>query len=113
MTEACVFCRIVAGDLPSQVVHETESTLAFRDAAPLAPTHVLVVTRRHFSDLTEAASIEPSVLGELMAAATSVAAAAGLSAGFRLVVNTGHDGGQTVGHLHLHVLGGRQLGLLG
>lgn len=113
MTEACVFCRIVAGELPSEIVQETQNTVAFRDAAPLAPTHVLVVTRRHVINITEAASLDPALLGELMVAATDVAAAAGLGAGYRLVVNTGPDGGQTVGHLHVHVLGGRPLGLLG
>ncbi len=113
MTEACVFCRIVAGELPSEIVQQTPGTVAFRDAAPLAPTHVLVVTRRHFTDITEAALLDPALLGELMVAATEVAAGADLGAGYRLVVNTGPDGGQTVGHLHVHVLGGRALGLLG
>ncbi|MDP9102264.1 MAG: histidine triad nucleotide-binding protein [Actinomycetota bacterium] len=111
---ACLFCRIIAGELPAVVVHDTPRTLAFRDLAPLAPEHVLVVPKSHFATAAVLAETDPGYLGEVMATATEVAALCGLAGdGYRLVVNTGRDGGQTVEHLHVHVLGGRRLGLLG
>ncbi len=109
----CLFCRIVAGELPAEVVHETERTVAFRDIGPQAPTHVLVVPRDHHADVAACADADPALLGEVMAAAVAVARAEGLDGGFRLITNTGDDGGQTVHHLHVHVLGGRALGTLG
>ena len=105
----CVFCGIVAGDVPAEVVAETERTLAFRDLSPVAPTHVLVVPRDHFADVGALAEADPAYLGEVFAAATAVARSEALDGGYRLVTNTGSDGGQTVGHLHVHVLGGRGL----
>ena len=107
---SCLFCRIVAGEVPAQVVHETARTLAFRDVAPQAPVHVLVVPREHTPDVTALVDADPALAAEVLAAATAVARQEGLDGGFRLVVNTGADGGQTVGHLHVHVLGGRALG---
>ena len=106
----CLFCRIVAGDVPSEVVHETDRTLAFRDVGPKAPTHVLVVPRAHHADVAALADGDPALLADVMAAAVAVARAEGLDPGFRLVLNTGADGGQTVQHVHVHVLGGRALG---
>ena len=106
----CLFCRIAAGDIPADVVHETDRVLAFRDITPQAPTHVLVVPRDHHADVGALADADPGLLGEVMTAAVAVARAEGLSGGYRLVANTGDDGGQTVHHLHVHVLGGRGLG---
>ena len=106
----CLFCRIVAGEIPADRVHETERTLAFRDVTPQAPTHVLVVPKAHHPDVAAVVDADPALLADVMAAAVAVARAQGLDGGFRLVANTGADGGQTVHHLHLHVLGGRALG---
>ena len=106
----CLFCAIVAGSIPTDRVHETERTLAFRDVSPQAPAHLLVVPKAHHPDVAAMADADPSLLADLMVAAVAVARAEGLDGGFRLVVNTGADGGQTVHHLHVHVLGGRSLG---
>jgi histidine triad (HIT) family protein len=106
---SCLFCRIVAGEIPATVVHETARTLAFRDLNPMAPTHVLVIPRDHFVDAVELANADPAYAGEVLAAAGAVAEKEGLTGGFRLVANTGDDAGQTVHHLHVHVLGGRSL----
>ncbi len=109
----CLFCRIVAGEVPATVVAETDRTLAFRDIGAQAPTHVLVVPREHHADAAACADADPALLGEVMAAAVAVARQEGLDGGYRLVTNTGADGGQSVHHLHVHVLGGRALGPLG
>ena len=106
----CLFCRIVAGEVPADVVHRSDTTVAFRDLEPQAPTHVLVVSRRHEPDAAALAAAEPSVLADLVAAAAEVARQDGLTGGYRLVVNTGPDAHQTVFHVHLHVLGGRSMG---
>ena len=106
----CLFCKIVAGDIPATVVHETERTLAFRDVAPAAPTHCLVVPRTHVPDAAALAESEPETLTELFGVAHAVAQAEGLEEGYRLVFNTGAAAHQTVFHAHLHVLGGRQMG---
>ena len=106
----CLFCEIVAGEVPADVVHEGSRTLAFRDIAPAAPTHVLVVPRDHYPDVAALAAADPSLVAELMAGAADVAAVQGLAgSGYRIVVNTGTDGGQTVSHVHAHVLGGRYM----
>jgi histidine triad (HIT) family protein len=109
----CLFCRIVAGEVPSDVVAETERTLAFRDIGPQAPTHVLVVPRDHHTDVATCAQADPALLADVLAAAAAVARQEGLDGGYRLITNTGDDAGQTVHHLHVHVLGGRVLGALG
>jgi histidine triad (HIT) family protein len=110
----CLFCRIVAGDIPATVVHQTARTLAFRDISPGAPTHVLIIPREHLTDAAAVAAADPTLLAELVTAGASVAAAEGIDAsGYRLVFNTGPDSGQTVFHAHLHVLGGAQLGHFG
>ncbi len=106
----CLFCRIVTGEVPSTVVRETDRTLAFRDVTPRAPTHVLVVPKEHHTDAAALADADPGLAGELLAAAVAVARQEGLDTGYRMVFNTGVDGGQTVFHVHLHVLGGRGLG---
>jgi len=112
MGAECLFCQIVAGDVPSTRVLETERVLAFRDIAPHAPTHVVVIPKDHHADLAALAAADPAYLGEVMAAAADVARREGLSDGYRVLVNTGPDAGQTVFHLHVHVLGGRNLGAL-
>ncbi|MCW2615655.1 MAG: histidine triad protein [Frankiales bacterium] len=103
----CLFCRIVAGDVPSTRVHETERTFAFRDVTPQSPTHVLVVPKAHHADVGALSDADPALLADVLAAAVAVARSEGLDGGFRLVANTGADGGQTVSHVHVHVLGGR------
>jgi len=106
----CLFCKIVARTIPADIVHETDGILAFRDIGPQAPTHVLVIPKEHISSLEDATDDQGALLGELMLVARDVARAEGVSeTGFRAVVNTASDGGQTVAHLHLHVLGGRAM----
>jgi histidine triad (HIT) family protein len=106
----CLFCAIVAGDIAADVVHRTETTLAFRDLDPQAPTHVLVIPHAHHPDAASLAAAEPGVLVDLVNAAAAVAEQEGLGDGYRLVLNTGPAAHQTVFHAHLHVLGGRSMG---
>src|SRR4051812_26428639 len=110
MASDCLFCRIVEGDIPADVVHETATTLAFRDLDPQAPTHVLVIPRSHHANAAELAHAEPSVLVDVFTSAKAVADQEGLDEGYRLVLNTGAQAHQTVFHAHLHVLGGRSMG---
>ena len=105
----CIFCKIVTGDIPADVVHETEHSLAFRDLEPQAPTHVLVIPRAHYANVVELAAGDPDAVVDLVAAAGAVAAREGLGAGYRLVFNTGAAAHQTVFHAHVHVLGGRPM----
>lgn len=110
MNEDCLFCKIVARQIPATVVLETDQTLAFRDINPQAPTHVVVVPKRHLADAATLASTDPALAGALIATAAEVAASDGVAGGgYRLVFNTGPDSGQSVFHVHLHVLGGRTL----
>ncbi len=103
----CIFCRIAAGEIPATVVARTEHATAFRDLHPQAPTHILVIPNQHVDN---AAAADEVTLGRVMALATQVAAEAGMAgAGYRLVTNIGKDGGQSVGHLHVHLLGGRAM----
>jgi histidine triad (HIT) family protein len=104
---ACLFCKIVAGEIPSKKVFEDDLTYAFRDINPQAPTHVLVVPRKHIDSLAESSAADKEMLGYLHLVAARIAKSEGLSKGFRTVINTGPDGGQTVDHLHVHLLGGR------
>jgi len=104
----CLFCKIVAGEIPCEKVREDEHTLAFRDIRPQAPCHVLVVPKQHVDSMWELD--DPEVAGRLLHAAAEVARQEELSHGWRLIVNTRDHGGQEVGHLHAHVLGGRPLG---
>ena len=111
----CLFCRMVAGEIPADVVHETDRVLAFRDINPQAPTHVLVIPKQHHPTAGALALADPSLLGEVVVAAHAVAEKEGLvddggsEPGYRIVANTGPQAGQTVHHVHLHVLGGRGL----
>jgi histidine triad (HIT) family protein len=110
----CLFCKIVAGDIPATVVHRTERTLAFRDINPQAATHVLVVPTDHHEDALALATTAPDLLAEVLSTGAAVAEAEGITeSGYRFVFNTGPDAGRTVFHAHLHVLGGEQLGHFG
>ncbi len=107
----CIFCRIVAGSIPAQIVARHEAAIAFHDLNPQAPIHVLVIPTRHCDSAAAATGDDGErMLGQIMRLGVEVAASLGLDeSGYRFVVNTGADGGQTVGHLHLHVLGGRAM----
>ena len=106
----CLFCSIAAGDIPCTEVFSDDEFLAFRDIDPKAPTHVLVIPRRHVGSLAELTDGDAGLLGRLVVRATAIAKDEGLNpGGYRLVINCGEDGGQTVDHLHLHLLGGRSL----
>lgn len=106
--DACLFCRIVAREVPADVVHETDRVLAFRDIDPKAPTHVLVIPREHHVDVPSLAAAAPDVLAELVQVGAELAEAEGHDA-HRLVFNTGVGAGQSVFHVHAHVLAGRRL----
>lgn len=114
MTEApSLFERIIAGEVPADVVHETERTIAIRDINPQAPMHVLVVPRTRYRNVAELAGHDPGLLAELILVARLIAQREGIAdAGYRLVFNTNADAGQTIFHVHLHLLGGEQLGAL-
>jgi histidine triad (HIT) family protein len=106
----CLFCKIVAGEIPAKVVAESDTSLAFYDIAPEAPVHVLVVPKRHFDGVNDVTATDCGVFDELIALAREVATAEGVrDSGYRLIFNVGDEGGQTVPHLHVHVLGGRQM----
>ncbi|HSV38359.1 MAG TPA: histidine triad nucleotide-binding protein [Nocardioidaceae bacterium] len=105
----CLFCKFVAREIEPDVVHETDTTLAFRDINPQAPTHVLVVPKSHHPNAAALAAHEPTVMADLIGAAAAVAEIDGLGEEYRLVFNTGAAAGQTVFHVHCHVLGGRQM----
>ena len=111
----CIFCRVIAGDLPSDIVHETEGTVAIKDLAPAADLHVLVLPRRHITDASAVTAQDGPLMAEMLMAARAVADKAGLAGperGYRLVFNIGPDAMNSVPHLHLHVLGGNLSGHL-
>jgi histidine triad (HIT) family protein len=111
VTTDCLFCRIVAGEIPATVVHETPGTLAFRDIGPKAPVHVLVIPKVHHADVVAIAEADPGLAGEVLAAAAAVAKAEGLTeGGYRVILNSGPYAGQEVFHVHAHVVGGAPLG---
>ena len=105
----CLFCKIVAQEIPSDKVLENSDFLAFRDIDPKAPVHVLVIPKKHFEDIVELSKSDNELSAGLMKFATEVAEVEKLKKGFRIVLNTGQDGGQSVQHVHAHVLGGRSL----
>jgi len=108
VADACLFCRIVRKEIPAKIVAETDDYVAFRDINPQAPVHILVVPRAHVPSLNEVT--DPTIVGRLAQAATELAKREGLAErGYRLVINTNADAGQTVFHLHLHLLGGRHM----
>lgn len=105
----CLFCRLSTGEVPARKVYEDEEFLAFRDIQPVAPTHVLVIPKAHVESVSHTTSTDAPMLGRLIDTARRVAEAEGLENGYRLVINDGPMGGQSVGHLHVHVLGGRRM----
>lgn len=114
VADDCIFCQISNGALATEFLVETSDVVAFRDIAPQAPTHVLIVPRRHIADVSALSPEDDELLGAMMAVATQVAMKEGVAeTGFRLLINSGPDAGQTVLHLHWHLLGGAPLGPLG
>ncbi len=105
----CIFCKIANWEIPATRLYEDEQAIAFADLHPQAPVHFLVVPRQHLVSLAHLSPKDAPVLGHLLSLAGELAAKQGLAQGFRTVINSGDDGGQTVGHLHIHVLGGRQM----
>jgi histidine triad (HIT) family protein len=105
-----IFGRIIRGEVPARIIHDDDRCLAFHDVAPQAPVHVLVIPKRPIASLAEATEADAGLLGHLVFVATQLARSLGLGDGYRLVVNCGRDGGQSVDHLHVHLLGGRPLG---
>jgi histidine triad (HIT) family protein len=104
---SCIFCKIVAGEIPAKIVHTDESCVAFRDLDPKAPVHILVIPKKHFASALEADPSDEQLIGHLYRVAGEIAKTEGITGGFRIVTNTGAGAGQTVFHLHLHLLGGR------
>jgi len=110
MPSDCLFCRIVAGELPSSQVYSDDAVVAIRDIAPQAPTHILLLTRKHIPSVNAIGPADLDLVGKLAVAAAELAKREGIAeGGYRLVVNVGRDGGQTVDHLHVHMLGGRPM----
>jgi len=110
VTEECIFCRIAAGEIPAKVVRQDEDIVAFRDVNPRAPTHVLVIPRRHIASVNVLDPDDAALVGKLFLAAREIARSEGVDeSGYRMVVNAGPDAGQSVDHIHLHLLGGRGL----
>ena len=107
----CLFCKIIAGDIPSTKVYEDELVFAFRDIAPQAPTHILVIPKAHISGCNGITAENSAVVAHIFEVIPQIAAAEGLENGYRVVSNCGEDAGQTVHHLHFHILGGKRLAL--
>lgn len=106
---SCLFCSIADGSIPAAVIMQTDRVVVFADVSPQAPTHLLAIPREHFADVAALVEADPTLTAEVLATATQAARDVGLVGGYRVVFNTGSDGGQTVPHVHAHVLGGRQL----
>ena len=109
MSADCLFCKIINGQIPAKVVHQDELTLGFLDISPQAPTHVLFIPRRHIATLNDASPDDRDLLGHLVLVAAKYAREKGVEGGYRQVINCNRDGGQTVFHVHLHLLGGRPM----
>lgn len=110
MSDDCLFCKIIAGEIPSNKVYSDDDVYAFHDINAAAPRHILVVPKKHLSDITRAGAEDQALMGKLLLVANNIATDQGLAEdGFRYVINTGKNGGQTVSHLHLHILGGRAM----
>lgn len=105
----CIFCRIIRGEIPSKKVHEDDFVYAFEDISPKAPTHVLIIPKKHFAGLKEAQSEDAELIGRCHLAAAQIARTRGIEQGYRTVLNVGPGAGQSVFHLHVHLLGGRSL----
>ena len=111
MTQDCIFCKIAAGDIPATKVYEDDSVVAFRDLEPQAPVHILIIPKEHMENVAALSARDDGgkLAGHILKKAAQIAAAEHLTEGWRLVTNTGADGGQTVPHLHFHILGGRKM----
>ena len=107
----CLFCKIIAGDIPSNKVYEDDAVYAFRDIAPQAPAHILVVPKTHMASVDQVTAENSTLVARIFEVIPQIAAAEGLKNGYRVVSNCGPDAGQTVGHLHFHILGGKELSL--
>ena len=108
----CIFCQIVAGDLPSDTLYQDEEIIAFRDVNPMAPTHVLIIPKKHIPSLIQLSDAETPIIGHMTKVANQLAKQEGISGkGYRLVISCGKEGGQVMPHLHMHLLGGRNLGI--
>ena len=108
--ETCLFCKIIAGDIPADTVHEDDLVIAFNDINPVAPVHQLIIPRRHVESAAELSEADGEILGHLFEVAANLAREAGLpDSGYRIVTNVGADGGQSVPHLHFHLIGGRRM----
>lgn len=106
----CIFCQIIAGKIPSEILYQDEEVIAFRDINPQAPIHLLIIPERHISSLAHLSEAESSLIGHLVNTAIQLAKREGIAeSGYRLVINCGEQGGQLVPHLHMHLLGGRKL----
>ena len=105
----CLFCKIIAGEIPSTKVYEDEKVLAFRDIAPMAPTHILIISKQHISGVDEITPENSAIVSYIFEVIPKIAKEEGLDGGYRVVSNIGEDGGQTVRHLHFHILGGKKL----
>ena len=104
----CLFCRIGRGEIPAKVIYEDEECMAFRDIAPKAPVHFLIIPKKHIQSLAQAEPADAALLGKMLSLTKTLALQEGADNGFRVVINTGRDGGQEVPHLHIHVMGGPQ-----
>jgi len=110
----CIFCKIINGEIPSTSVYKDERAYAFRDIQPAAPTHILIVPQKHIDSVNAMTNSDEQTIGHLFSVAKQIAAQEGLAEnGYRLIINTNADAGQTVFHIHLHLLGGKQLGRMG
>ena len=106
----CIFCQIVAGKVPSEILYQDEEVIAFRDINPMAPTHMIIIPKRHIPSLAHLSEAESPLIGHMVNVANQLAKEEGISeSGYRLAMNCGREGGQLVPHLHLHLLGGRKL----
>ena len=111
VSQDCLFCKILAGDIPADIIYESETAIGFRDINPKAPTHVLIIPRQHIATINDISEEDHSIVGSLFSAAREIAAAEGIAEeGYRAVMNCNEAAGQTVFHIHLHLLGGRALG---
>ena len=110
----CIFCKIVAGEIPAKVMYEDDEILAFEDIGPKAPVHILLIPKKHFSTLNDPEGTDAPLMGKLMLKAADLAKEKGVAeGGYRVLVNTNKEGGQEVFHLHMHLMGGRQIGGMG
>lgn len=108
---SCIFCKIVAGEIPADILYQDDDVMCFRDVAPQAPTHLLVIPKKHIGSIVELEQSDTEIAGKILVTATKMAVQDGVSeSGYRVAMNCGDEGGQTVGHIHMHVLGGRQMG---